>query len=87
MSRVIVLTFLLMGGCTSSMFQAAKDIAGPLFKEIAKVAAPELRKMAERKGIEIDESGALCYPVSEALESAMDVNLPGVALMCIAPEL
>lgn len=86
MSRVIVLTFLL-AGCTSEMFQVAKDIAGPLLKEIAKAAAPELKKMAARKGIEINEAGSICFPVSEALESSLDVNLPGVAIMCIAPEL
>ena len=74
-------------GCTPETRGLARDVGVPALKAVAKAAAPELRKMAQKKGIEINEAGAMCIPVSDVLEESLDVELPGVALMCIAPEL
>ncbi len=84
MSRVSILTILLIG-CGASGLPGVKGIKPPPLKDIAKVAGPALREMAKNKGIEIDEAGTACFPISELMERALDIEIPGATILCYAP--
>lgn len=77
---------LLLSGCGMFSDEQVKSIATPLLAEVAKHAAPYLMKMADDNGVEIDEEGTMCFPINEIVEDTSDVNLPAVALMCVAPK-
>lgn len=83
----VFLIALLAVACGGQGGQVARDVGAPALAQVAAAAAPELSKLAQRHGLQINEAGAVCYPVSDALEAASDVDLPLVAIMCVAPEL
>ena len=58
--------------------------------ELAKLAAPHLKELAKREGLELDEARGVCFDISTAeVEDLLPEELPisVVAVLCVAPEL
>lgn len=86
MRTFVVLALAIAGtGCGAFSSEAGRAVV-PAMVELARASVPYLRDLAKRKGVEIDESLAVCLPISEVLETSLEVELPAVAVMCIAPE-
>ena len=82
MKAVVALVVLLVG-CTPAAIQAGSTIARDL---LLPAAASALRAAAEKRGVEIDESGAVCFEVPEVSIDVPEFDgLDLVALMCVAP--
>lgn len=58
-----------------------------LLRQATKAAGPALVRLAENRGVSIDESQAACFPVSSVIEEVSGEESPVIALMCVAPKL
>lgn len=82
-SLFIILVSVALSGC--GVFGEASRQAVPTLVSVAQAAGPYLLKMAKEKGVDIDKDATACFPVSDPVEEALEVELPALVLMCVAP--
>jgi len=75
---VHLLVLLTMMGCGTGI------TAGQAIKTILPIASEALRELAASRGVEIDESGAVCFEAPE-IEIEQFEGVGVVALVCVAP--
>ena len=73
-----LLVLFAIGGCGTGI------TAGQAIKTILPIASEALRELAASRGVEIDESGAVCFEAPE-IEIEQFEGVGVVALVCVAP--
>jgi hypothetical protein len=73
-----LLVLLTLGGCGTGI------TAGQAIKTVLPIAADALREIAAERGVEISESGAVCFEAPE-IEVEQFEGVGIVALVCVAP--
>lgn len=84
---LLVLALLPLAACGGLSDTPAAKEALP---ELATLAAPHLQELAEREGVQLDETRGVCFDIpTDEVEDLLPEELPVsvVAVLCVAPEL